>query len=223
MLIDYYPRVVGQIREMREICKAEQPEFDNIATEMERLLDNMYISTSDECGIARFEDEMGIIPMFGQTLDERRITIMVRCIRKSLGYKDILNLVRKYSEEIDLVVDLDEDELGVVVGDSVDNTLGIYKSLDEIIALNVYIYFIHESTVFGRVGEMVGTAGFETYLKWEINAGRQTGAELSTAIRQEERFEYPTVIKSKDLCYLDGSEVLGGGRLLDAEIIKEDL
>ena len=97
MLIDYYPRVVGQIREMKEICKAEQPEFDNISKEIDRLLANMFIATSDEHGIARFEEELGIVPTLEQSIEERRIVVLIRVAKKNLSFKDILNLIQNYS------------------------------------------------------------------------------------------------------------------------------
>ena len=78
MLIDYYPEAVGKIREMKEICNAEQPEIDNINKEIDRLLANRFISKADEHGIARFEKELGIIPAAGQSLEDRRITAMIK-------------------------------------------------------------------------------------------------------------------------------------------------
>lgn len=197
MLIDYYPRVVGQIREMKEICKAEQPEFDNISKEIDRLLANMFIATSDEHGIARFEEELGIVPTPEQSLEERRIVIMIRAAKKNLSFKDILNLIQNYSSEIDLIPDYDNDELSVIVGDAVNNVGTIYKTLDGILGLNIYIYFAYEATTFLEMIETPKALDLETTVNWWGN--------------------------QKDAWYLDGSVKLDGSRLLNAAIWRQNI
>lgn len=197
MLIDYYPRVVGQIREMKEICKAEQPEFDNINKEVDRLLANMFITTSDEHGIARFEEELGIVPTPEQSIEERRIVVLIRVAKKNLSFKDILNLIQNYSSEIDLAPDYDNDELSVIVGDAVNNVGTIYKTLDGILGLNIYIFFAYEATTFLEMIETPKALDLETTVNWWGNR--------------------------KDAWYLDGSVKLDGSRLLNAAIWRQNI
>lgn len=197
MLIDYYPRVVGQIREMKEICKAEQPEFDNINKEVDRLLANMFITTSDEHGIARFEEELGIVPTLEQSIEERRVVVLIRAAKKNLSFKDILNLIQNYSSEIDLAPDYDNDELSVIVGDAVNNVGTIYKTLDGILGLNIYIYFAYEATAFLEMIETPKALDLETTVNWWGNR--------------------------KDAWYLDGSVKLDGSRLLNAAIWRQNI
>ena len=197
MLIDYYPRVVGQIREMKEICKAEQPEFDNISKEIDRLLANMFIATSDEHGIARFEEELGIVPTLEQSIEERRIVVLIRVAKKNLSFKDILNLIQNYSSEIDLAPDYNNDELSVIVGDAVNNVETIYKTLDGILGLNIYIYFAYEATAFLEMIETTKALDLETTVNWWGNR--------------------------KDAWYLDGSVKLDGSRLLNAAIWRQNI
>lgn len=197
MLIDYYPRVVGQIREMKEICKAEQPEFDNINKEVDRLLANMFITTSDEHGIARFEEELGIVPTPEQSIEERRIVVLIRVAKKNLSFKDILNLIQNYSSEIDLAPDYDNDELSIIVGDEVNNVGTIYKTLDGILGLNIYIYFAYEATAFLEMIETPKALDLETTVNWWGNR--------------------------KDAWYLDGSVKLDGSRLLNAAIWRQNI
>ena len=197
MLIDYYPRVVGQIREMKEICKAEQPEFDNISKEIDRLLANMFIATSDEHGIARFEEELGIVPTLEQSIEERRIVVLIRVAKKNLSFKDILNLIQNYSSEIDLAPDYNNDELSVIVGDAVNNVETIYKTLDGILGLNIYIYFAYEATAFLEMIETTKALDLETTVNWWGNR--------------------------KDAWYLDGSVKLDGSRLLHAAIWRQNI
>lgn len=222
MLIDYYPRIVRQIREMKEICNAEQPEFDQIIKAMDKLELNRFISTVDENNIVRIEKELGIIPMPSQSLEERRISVLIRSIKKNLSFKEIENIINKYSEDIKLIADYDKDELQVLVGEFVDNLPEIYKSLDKIIALNVFIFFICEFIVKQKIE--VNLKGFRLKSKiiWPEREGKHT-IKLATKIFTEGHFNTPVVNKCKDLCYLDGSEYLNGSRILDAEIIKEEL
>lgn len=197
MLLDYYPRVVGQIWEMKEICKAEQPEFDNIGIKIDRLLANMFITTSDEYGIARFEEELGITPTPGQTLEERRIAVLIKVAKKNLSLKDILNLIHNYSDEIDLIPDYDEDELAIDIGDRVDNTLSIYNTLDELLGLNIYIYFVYEITTIFTMLKTAEKIEMETTANWWSN---KEGA-----------------------WYLDGSVKLDGSKLLNSAIWQQDI
>lgn len=246
MLIDYYPRVVGQIREIKEICKAERPEFDNINKEADRLLANMFITTSDEHGISRFEEELGIVPTPEQSIEERRIVVLIRVAKKNLSFKDILNLIHNYSSEIDLVPDYNNDELSVTVGDAVNNVGTVYKTLDEILGLNIYILFEYEATAFLEMIETSKALEMETTVNWWLSNPKiwclngsvkldgnkkldavlweQTAAaEFETPVRTTETFNDITVTMQRDLWYLDGSVKLNGSKKLDAKEIKEGI
>lgn len=222
MLIDYLPKVVKQITEIKEICKAEQPEFDHINTEIELLEKNVHISTGDEISIIRFEKEFGITPLPDQTLEERRIAILIRNIRKNLSLREITNIMHRYSEEIELIADYDADELKVIVGDSANNIPTIYRSLDEIIALNIFILFAYECEVKCKVEDFVKEVKLRAKVEWKENKKQHTKTKLSTEVHTEECFDL-SIHKSKDLCYLDGLLFLDGSRTLDAEIIKEEI
>lgn len=139
MLIDYLPAVVKHFREMKEICAAEQPEIDNINQEIDRLLANRFISKADEEGIEHYEKELDIIPMPGQSLEERRIAVLLKTRKSNLSFKSIVNLIRNYSEMIDLLPDYDKEELNVITGGT-KNIEMIYDTLDEILALNISIH-----------------------------------------------------------------------------------
>lgn len=140
MLIDYLPIVVQKIQEMKEICVAEQPEFDSINREIDRLLANRFISRADEEGIEQYEKELGIAPIPGQSLEERRIAVLLKTRKKNLSFKSIINLIRNYSDTIDLLPDYDKEELNVITSGT-KNIEMIYDTLDEIIALNISIHF----------------------------------------------------------------------------------
>lgn len=224
MLIDYYPKVIRQIQEMREICKAEQPEFDDVNVQADRLLANMFISTADYHGIERMEKELGITPTLGQDIEERRIQVLVRAAKKSLSFKEVLSLMQNYSLEIGLEPDYNREELNVTIGDMVNNVREVYKTLDEISGLNIYIYFTHVSKAVLNVLEPGKEMEFETAIREWMGKGNQLAeAEIKTSINTAETFRDTTLTRQHDLWRLDGSVRLDGSRKLDAEEIKEEI
>ena len=73
-LLGYWMPVLRQLKEFKEIAKAETPELKYILEQIERTLNNMFIETADEYGIKRFEDMMGIYPEAGASLETSFIT-----------------------------------------------------------------------------------------------------------------------------------------------------
>lgn len=61
-LLGYWMPVLRQLKEFKEIAKAETPELKYILEQIERTLNNMFIETADEYGIKRFEDMWGYLP-----------------------------------------------------------------------------------------------------------------------------------------------------------------
>lgn len=77
-LLSYWMPVLRQLKEFKEIAKAETPELKYILEQIERTLNNMFIETADEYGIKRFEDMMGIYPEAGASLETRRFNVLVK-------------------------------------------------------------------------------------------------------------------------------------------------
>ena len=77
-LLGYWMPVLRQLKEFKEIAKAETPELKYILEQIERTLNNMFIETADEYGIKRFEDIMGIYPEAGASLETRRFNVLVK-------------------------------------------------------------------------------------------------------------------------------------------------
>jgi hypothetical protein len=74
----YWMPILRQIREFQEIAKTEDAELNILYAEIERVLNNMYIETSDEYGISRLEKIMKINPDAGDTLENRRFRVLSR-------------------------------------------------------------------------------------------------------------------------------------------------
>lgn len=77
-LIEHLPSFIQQFREIRQIMNAENPEFQLVIDEGERIKNNQFIETSDLNGISRFEKLLNIHPSSDDTLQSRISRIMTR-------------------------------------------------------------------------------------------------------------------------------------------------
>ena len=89
-ILEYYPPIIKQIKEIQQIAKAEDKEFLKLAHESENVINNMFISTSNEEGVKRFEKLLGIIPDNGRTLEERRQDVIIH-MNTPCTYRTLLN------------------------------------------------------------------------------------------------------------------------------------
>lgn len=77
-LLDYLPPVLKEAREMRAIMEAEQPEAEACWDALQRTLNNLFVRTGDEAGLARWERLLAIRPKGRETLDERKLHVLAR-------------------------------------------------------------------------------------------------------------------------------------------------
>lgn len=82
-LLSYWMPVLRQIKEFKEIAKAEEPELRYLLEACDRTLSNFFITTADEYGISRFERMMGIFPDEGEDLETRRFNVLVKWADKA--------------------------------------------------------------------------------------------------------------------------------------------
>ena len=139
MLIDYLPPIVKKIRELQEICAAEQPNFDEAEKEIENILCRVFVSQADEKGIMRFEKVYGITPSPEETIEQRRVNILIRNIKRNISLSEVLTILYNYTVNIELDCDYNEDEAIITLKDETTDIAIIYKALDEIAPLNVCI------------------------------------------------------------------------------------
>jgi len=59
-LLSYLPEELYDVREFEEIANASEPECDLLANAVQQLLDDQFVETSSESGIARREKMLGI-------------------------------------------------------------------------------------------------------------------------------------------------------------------
>lgn len=71
-LIDYLPPVLRSVYEYKHITNAQQPEIEAAWDAAQMVLDNQFIDTADEAGVAVWEKELDITPLDNESLEARK-------------------------------------------------------------------------------------------------------------------------------------------------------
>lgn len=71
----YVPPFLLKYSELKQLYESENPEFKKLNTETDNLLDNQFIGSTNEKGIARYEALLGITGMQEYSLEERQIKV----------------------------------------------------------------------------------------------------------------------------------------------------
>lgn len=72
---NYVPPFLLKYGELKELYESENPEFKELNTETDNLLDNQFIGSTNEKGIARYEALLGITGTQEYSLEERQIKV----------------------------------------------------------------------------------------------------------------------------------------------------
>lgn len=97
---EYFPDVLKDVREFNMLDKAETPELKSIYECIAEVLDDGFIETAKEKGVARTEKIVGISPRATDTLEERKF-----------------NLIAKYNEDLPYTVKKLHELLAVLCGE----------------------------------------------------------------------------------------------------------
>lgn len=79
---EYWPRVIGDMRDFREIAKGENPEFAAGWEAVRRFIQDCFVHTGTEWAIARWERIFSLETYTTDTLDQRRARILAAITRK---------------------------------------------------------------------------------------------------------------------------------------------
>lgn len=78
MIKDYWIEEIQKVKEFQVIGNIEDDEVFNLSEELRSLVDNQFIETATEKGIARREKILKIIPFADDTLESRRFKVLSR-------------------------------------------------------------------------------------------------------------------------------------------------
>ena len=141
-LKELLPLYLQEYKELAEIMDTETPEFRLLESQHNQLVNNRYISTCDENGIARFETILGITPKRNDTLEDR----IFRCITKwnaCLPYNYAF-LVKKLKElcgdEYSVNLDFSGQTLTIKIGIAQKNQYDVVVDmLEEVVPCNLLL------------------------------------------------------------------------------------
>ena len=74
----YYPQVIQAIVDFQAIINAEYPEFEDLASAKDRVINDAYLLTMSEQRTEQWENILGIKPIAESSLSDRRETIIAR-------------------------------------------------------------------------------------------------------------------------------------------------
>jgi len=77
-LINYFPEVLKEVRELKAIVEAEEPEIVNLWTALKNALNDQFVNDATENGVSRLEKILKITPKATDTLDVRKFRILTR-------------------------------------------------------------------------------------------------------------------------------------------------
>ena len=135
-LFDHLPTFIQVYREISHIMNTENPEFQLLCDESERIKNNQFIQTCDLTGIARFEKMLKIVPSPDDTLESRISRVLVRW-NESVPYTwkvflrklDVLCGVGNY----EIITNFNEYKMTIITH------LDLYGQLDELHNLIDYL------------------------------------------------------------------------------------
>lgn len=138
IIINYYPPIVKQIREMQQIANAEDKEFLKLKAQTEEVIGNMFVYSSNERGIERFERMLGITSKT-KNLETRKLKVLSKLHQAKMSLADIKKLISNYTQGIELQCNMESQEFKIYFNSlSKDGLIEIDGIIDDIIPLNIY-------------------------------------------------------------------------------------
>jgi len=146
-IIDYLPQILKEVRELKAIVEAEQPEVISLWTALENALNDQFINDATENGVIRWENILNVVPKGTDTLDVRKFRILARFNEKlpytyrtleqqlitlcgEDGYSlSLSNLTYTLTVRVELAAKGKFDEVGNLLNRTVPANIIIYLSL----------------------------------------------------------------------------------------------
>ena len=157
LILNHYPPVIKQIKEMQQIAKAEDIEFSKLNVSINEVIRNMFVFTADETGVMRFEKLLGIKPNAAQSLDDRKIYILSMMNRRKMSLSELMAMLSNYSEGITLLNDITNMEMIVEINTDAGSLDTLNSIIDEILPLNIYFMFAmqRETVIKYRLEDLI--------------------------------------------------------------------
>lgn len=89
----YYPQVIQAITEFQAIIDAEYPEFEGLADGVENVINDAYLLTMTEDRVKQWETMLGISPIEGSSVEDRRETVVARIRGQGKLNSKLINII----------------------------------------------------------------------------------------------------------------------------------
>lgn len=144
ILASYWLPVLRELREFKEIAKAEEPEIRALLEAVDKTLGNMYIQTADEDGIKMFESLLNIYPADEDSLDTRRFRVQTKW-NDQLPYteQELRNRLTSLCGEGGYVLTISYTDYSIDVAVALTNKDAlplVQELLDQIVPCNMVTY-----------------------------------------------------------------------------------
>ncbi|XOQ44308.1 MAG: DUF2313 domain-containing protein [Clostridium sp.] len=74
-IMDLWPPIMQELKEFQKIAEIEEAFFERLKQEIENIVDDQFIQTATEKGIARREKMLKVVPFADDTLETRRFRV----------------------------------------------------------------------------------------------------------------------------------------------------
>lgn len=185
LILNHYPPVIKQIKEIQQIAKAEDIEFSKLHLSINEVLKNMFVFTANETGVQRFEKLLGITPKAAQSLEDRKIYILSMMNRRKMSLSELMAMLSNYSDGITILNDIYNLEMIIEINTDAGSLEMLNSILDEILPLNIYFYFAlqRETVIKYKVEDLI-------LLEFEKAAGEKEYCNTDNNITERKESGY---------------------------------
>ncbi len=89
----YYPQVIQAILEFQAIIDAEYPEFEKLEEGNNKAISDAYLLTMTEDRVKEWENLLGIVPIEGSSIEDRRETVTARIRGQGKLNSELINII----------------------------------------------------------------------------------------------------------------------------------
>ena len=113
---DLWPPIMQELEEFQKIAGIEELYFDQLKQEIENIVDDQFIQTATEKGIARREKMLKVVTFADDTLETRRHRILLKYLdRLPYTYKRLLQYLSSVSSNFNVTLNNDAYELFIQI------------------------------------------------------------------------------------------------------------
>lgn len=107
-ILEHWPPILQQIKEFIEIAKVENPYLEWLWNKIEEILDNQFIVSANEEGLARYERMLKLSVPATDTIETRRFRLLTKYQEQNpFTYKVLMNLLNSLLGEGKYVLNRD--------------------------------------------------------------------------------------------------------------------